>query len=276
MHENNSYFWHRIYLSFNSAATPKFIIHRGIGNRTPYHLMFGQHPKVGISSLLIVHEWLQSLATETEVTCCLGLENDVPLEDARLISSMPTKSKEKSSPEKSIDGKVRNKTKSTKKTGNHPLKCIMNLSRLIWLKSLLSSWQKRQHQLRNQVRVSMSRLSIGRHKVSGVVPVSVQFLVYQLTLGSYAVDKLSTWTYEERPPELMIHSKYYSPPSPSTSQILKDPPHTSILKRHVWRLMVTFHLCICHYQVHPSTFMMHTIFGWIFLLINKHLLELNS
>jgi hypothetical protein len=56
--------------------------------------------------LPIAHELLESLATETEVIRCLGLEGDVPLKDARLIliSSIPTKAKQKSSPEKASAG----------------------------------------------------------------------------------------------------------------------------------------------------------------------------
>jgi hypothetical protein len=49
--------------------------------------MFGQHPQVGISSLPISQELLESLATETEVNRCLGLDDDVPLEESRIVSS---------------------------------------------------------------------------------------------------------------------------------------------------------------------------------------------
>jgi hypothetical protein len=46
MHENNSVHWaHALSLIQWRCNTQ---IHRGIGNRTPYHLMFGQHPQVGI------------------------------------------------------------------------------------------------------------------------------------------------------------------------------------------------------------------------------------
>ncbi len=48
--------------------------------------MLGQQPQVGMSSLPIAHELLESLATETEVNHCFGLEGDVPLEDARVKS----------------------------------------------------------------------------------------------------------------------------------------------------------------------------------------------
>jgi hypothetical protein len=88
MHENSSTHWPQA-LSFIQWWC-NIQIHRGIGNRTPYHLLFGQYPHVGMSSLPIAHELLESLATKTEVIRCLGLDDDVPLKDASLISSMPT------------------------------------------------------------------------------------------------------------------------------------------------------------------------------------------
>ena len=57
---------------------------------TPYHLMFGQHPHVGISNLPISQEILSSLATEMDVNQCLGLPLDVPMELAILIASQGT------------------------------------------------------------------------------------------------------------------------------------------------------------------------------------------
>ena len=64
-------------------------IHRGIGNRTPYHLMFGQHPHVGISNLPIDPKLLTKLATEVEVCQSLGLP-DIPLEQVNLVNSLGT------------------------------------------------------------------------------------------------------------------------------------------------------------------------------------------
>lgn len=64
-------------------------IHRGIGNRTPYHLMFGQHPHVGISNLPIDPKLLTNLATEVEVCQSLGLP-DIPLEQVNFVNSLGT------------------------------------------------------------------------------------------------------------------------------------------------------------------------------------------
>ena len=93
--------------------------------------MFGQHPQVGISSLSIAHDLLEGLATETEVNRCLNIKDGVPFEDARLLSSMPTKSKQKSSPGKASTGKSEKMESQPKNQGSHLLKCIMNLLRLI-------------------------------------------------------------------------------------------------------------------------------------------------
>jgi len=85
MHDNHSTYW---------AQTLPFIqwrcntqSHRGIGDRTPYHLMFGQHPHVGISNLPIDPSLLSSLATEMDVYHSMGLP-DMPLESANLVSSL--------------------------------------------------------------------------------------------------------------------------------------------------------------------------------------------
>ena len=64
-------------------------IHRGIGNRTPYHLMFGQHPHVGISNLPIDPKLLTNLATEVEMCQSLGLP-DIPLEQVNFVNSLGT------------------------------------------------------------------------------------------------------------------------------------------------------------------------------------------
>lgn len=82
MHENNSTHW---------ASSLPFIQwrcntqqHKGIGNRTPYHLTFGQNPLVGISNLPISHHLLSSLRTESDVSNALGLTQDVPVDEAIL------------------------------------------------------------------------------------------------------------------------------------------------------------------------------------------------
>ena len=60
---------------------------RGIGDRTPYHLTFGQHPHVGISNLPIDPNLLSSLATDMDICHSLGLPN-MPLECVNLVSSL--------------------------------------------------------------------------------------------------------------------------------------------------------------------------------------------
>lgn len=82
MHENKSKHWAQSLPFIQWRCNTQ--IHRGIGNRTPYHLMFGQHPQVGISNLPIAPHMLASLATEMDVNRCLGLDADVPLEEATL------------------------------------------------------------------------------------------------------------------------------------------------------------------------------------------------
>ena len=118
MNENNTTHWARVLSFIQWGCNTQ--IHRGIGNMTPYHLMFGQHPQVGISCLPMAHELLENLAAAKEVIGCLGLEDDVPLEDARLISSMPTKSKEKPSPEKASTGKSETMGSQPKKPRKSP------------------------------------------------------------------------------------------------------------------------------------------------------------
>ncbi len=86
MHENKSKHWAQSLPFIQWRCNTQ--IHRGIGNRTPYHLMFGQHPQVGISNLPIAPEMLAGLATEMDVNRCLGLEPDVPLEEATLSLSV--------------------------------------------------------------------------------------------------------------------------------------------------------------------------------------------
>ena len=60
-------------------------VHCGKGGRTPYHLMFGQNPHVGISNLPIAQQVLESLATEMDACMSLGLPSDVPLENATIL-----------------------------------------------------------------------------------------------------------------------------------------------------------------------------------------------
>ena len=85
MHENQSKHWAQSLPFIQWRCNTQ--IHQGIGNRTPYHLMFGQHPQVGISNLPIAPHMLANLATEMDVNRCLGLEPDVPLEHATLPMS---------------------------------------------------------------------------------------------------------------------------------------------------------------------------------------------
>ncbi|KAL9181125.1 hypothetical protein ACHAXT_009930 [Thalassiosira profunda] len=57
-------------------------IHRGIGNKVPYHLVFGQKPRVGISRLPLGTELLDSLHTEAQLSAVFNVAEGVPLEDA--------------------------------------------------------------------------------------------------------------------------------------------------------------------------------------------------
>ncbi|KAL9183045.1 hypothetical protein ACHAXT_004832 [Thalassiosira profunda] len=57
-------------------------IHRGIGNKMPYHLVFGQKPRVGISRLPLGTELLDSLHTEAQLSAVFNVAEGVPLEDA--------------------------------------------------------------------------------------------------------------------------------------------------------------------------------------------------
>ena len=57
-------------------------INRSIGNKTAYHLTFGQRPRVGISSLPIDASVLDTLSTEADLNNILDLPANVPLEDA--------------------------------------------------------------------------------------------------------------------------------------------------------------------------------------------------
>ena len=59
-------------------------VNRTIGNTTPYSLMFGQRPRVGISSLPIESDLLDTLATEAQLNTVLGITADIPLEEAHV------------------------------------------------------------------------------------------------------------------------------------------------------------------------------------------------
>ena len=95
MHANKSTHWAQclpfIQWQWNTQ------IHRGIGGRTPYHLMFGQKPQVGISSLPIDQSLFQSSATEADINRHLGLAPNVPLEDATMMISTSKLPEEKHS-----------------------------------------------------------------------------------------------------------------------------------------------------------------------------------
>ena len=85
MHENESTHWAQCLPFIQWRCNTQF--HRGIGGRTPYHLMFGRNPQVGISSLPIDQSLLQSLATEADINRHLGLAPNVLLEDATMMMS---------------------------------------------------------------------------------------------------------------------------------------------------------------------------------------------
>ena len=85
MHENKSTHWAQALPFIQWHCNTQ--IHRGIGERTPYHLMFGQHPQVGISNLPIDKSLLKDLATEMDVCRTLGLP-DIPLESVNLANSL--------------------------------------------------------------------------------------------------------------------------------------------------------------------------------------------
>ena len=84
MHDNHSTHWAQALPFIQWRCNTQS--HRGIG-RTPYHLMFGKHPLVGISNLPIDPNLLSSLATEMDFCHSLGLWN-MPLECVNLVSSL--------------------------------------------------------------------------------------------------------------------------------------------------------------------------------------------
>lgn len=87
MHENNSTQWSMCLPFIQWRCNTQQ--HRGIGNRTPYHLTFGQNPQVGISNLPISPELLGNLRSEIDIHRALGLSVDVPLEKAILGQIKP-------------------------------------------------------------------------------------------------------------------------------------------------------------------------------------------
>jgi len=84
MHANESTHWAQALPFIQWRCNTQ--VHRGIGGRMPYHMMFGQNPQVGISNLPIASEVLESLATEMDVSSSLGLTSDVPLEDVNMMA----------------------------------------------------------------------------------------------------------------------------------------------------------------------------------------------
>ena len=50
-------------------------IHRTIGNKSPYHITFGQLPRCGISNLPLTHDLLDSLHTEEQLGAVLHNNN---------------------------------------------------------------------------------------------------------------------------------------------------------------------------------------------------------
>ncbi len=87
MQDNKSTYWAQALPFIQWRCNTQ--IHRGIGNRTPYHLMFGQHPHVGISNLPIDPKLLANLATEVDVCQSLGLP-DIPLKQVNFVNSLGT------------------------------------------------------------------------------------------------------------------------------------------------------------------------------------------
>ena len=87
MQENNSTHWASSLLFIQWRCNTQQ--HAGIGNRTPYHLAFGQNPLVGISNLPISQHLLSSLRTECDVSNALGLSQDVPIDKA-ILGNLPS------------------------------------------------------------------------------------------------------------------------------------------------------------------------------------------
>jgi hypothetical protein len=55
-------------------------VHSTVGN-TPYHLLYGQNPRVGITDLPITRELMEMLATEAELNNVVGYPGMVQVED---------------------------------------------------------------------------------------------------------------------------------------------------------------------------------------------------
>lgn len=108
MHENNSTHW---------ASSLPFIQwrcntqqHKGIGNRTPYHLTFGQNPLVGISNLPISQHLLSGLRTESDVSNALGLTQDVPVDEA-ILGNLSSPGTQNSKTKKDTSSQLSNVTR---------------------------------------------------------------------------------------------------------------------------------------------------------------------
>jgi hypothetical protein len=82
MTENNSKRWSvgRLFVRWqiNTSFT------KAVGD-IPYKLCFGQAPRVGISSLPLAPELLDSLSTMAELNRALGLDEDATIETATLM-----------------------------------------------------------------------------------------------------------------------------------------------------------------------------------------------
>jgi len=84
------------------------------------------------------------LATETESNHCLGIKDDAPLEDARLISSTLTKLKQKPSPDKAPSRKSET-MEYQQKSRNSPSEVHYEYFKTDLTEKLLPPWQKREH-----------------------------------------------------------------------------------------------------------------------------------
>lgn len=73
----------------SGGVTPRQ--HRGVRNKTPYYLTFGQNPQVGISNLPIFHQLMDKLKNEWVVNHALGLPDNVPIDKSRMgkLSPLP-------------------------------------------------------------------------------------------------------------------------------------------------------------------------------------------
>ena len=58
-------------------------INRAVGNKTPYHLAFGQKPRVGISNLPLSEGLLNSLSTERQLNRTFDNDDADDADDSR-------------------------------------------------------------------------------------------------------------------------------------------------------------------------------------------------